>query len=96
MYFYCFLFVLFRRDIWLSGNPIGIKCGPTLKADDLINLCNRINPSNEKGKITLISRFGANKVENYLPKLIREIKKLDIYFKFQNEKKKSGITMNNK
>ena len=35
-------------------NPIGIKCGPTLKADDLINLCNRINPKNEKGKITLI------------------------------------------
>ena len=31
-------------------NPIGIKCGPTLKADDLINLCNKINPNNEKGK----------------------------------------------
>ena len=28
-------------------NPIGIKCGPTLKADDLINLCNKINPKNE-------------------------------------------------
>ena len=39
-------------------NPIGIKCGPTLKSEDLINLCNRINPKNEKGKITLISRFG--------------------------------------
>ena len=56
-------------------NPIGIKCGPTLKADDLINLCNRINPKNEKGKITLISRFGCNNVSKHLPKLIRAIKK---------------------
>ncbi len=56
-------------------NPIGIKCGPTLKADDLINLCNRINPKNEKGKITLISRFGADNVSKFLPKLIRAIKK---------------------
>ncbi|MDC1155602.1 3-deoxy-7-phosphoheptulonate synthase class II [Candidatus Pelagibacter sp.] len=56
-------------------NPIGIKCGPTLKADDLINLCNRINPQNEKGKITLISRFGCDNVSKHLPKLIRAIKK---------------------
>ena len=56
-------------------NPIGIKCGPTLKADDLINLCNKINPSNEKGKITLISRFGYENVSKHLPKLIRSIKK---------------------
>ena len=56
-------------------NPIGIKCGPTMKSEELIKLCNIINPKNEPGKITLISRFGANKVENYLPKLIREIKK---------------------
>ena len=56
-------------------NPIGIKCGPTLKPEELINLCNIINPKNESGKITLISRFGANKVEDYLPKLIKGIKK---------------------
>ena len=56
-------------------NPIGIKCGPTLKSDDLINLCNRINPKNEKGKITLISRFGADNVAKHLPKLIRAIKR---------------------
>jgi 3-deoxy-7-phosphoheptulonate synthase len=56
-------------------NPIGIKCGPTLKSEDLINLCNRINPKNEKGKITLISRFGHNSVGKFLPKLIRAIKK---------------------
>ena len=56
-------------------NPIGIKCGPTLKADDLINLCNKINPQNEKGKITLISRFGHENVGKFLPKLVRSIKK---------------------
>src|SRR6056300_795547 len=56
-------------------NPIGIKCGPTLKAEDLINLCNKINPNNEKGKITLISRFGHENVSKFLPKLIRAIKK---------------------
>jgi 3-deoxy-7-phosphoheptulonate synthase len=56
-------------------NPIGIKCGPTLKPEDLINLCNKINPRNEKGKITLISRFGADNVSKHLPKLIRAIKK---------------------
>ena len=56
-------------------NPIGIKCGPTLKAEDLINLCNRINPKNEKGKITLISRFGHDNVGKFLPKLVRAIKK---------------------
>ena len=56
-------------------NPIGIKCGPTLKAQELIQLCNILNPENEKGRITLISRFGYDNVEKFLPKLIRTIKK---------------------
>jgi len=56
-------------------NPIGIKCGPSLKPDELIELINILNPSNEAGRITLISRFGAEQVENFLPKLIRPIKK---------------------
>ncbi len=56
-------------------NPIGIKCGPTLKAEDLIKLCRKLNPKNEKGKITLISRFGHENVSKFLPKLIRAIKK---------------------
>ena len=56
-------------------NPIGIKCGPTSKPDEIIKICNVINPKNEKGKITLTSRFGHDKVEKFLPKLIRFIKK---------------------
>ena len=46
-----------------------------MKAEDLIKLCNKINPTNEKGKITLISRFGHQNVSKHLPKLIRAIKK---------------------
>ena len=56
-------------------NPIGIKCGPTTKADEIVKIINVINPQNKKGKITLISRFGHNNVEKFLPKLIRAIKK---------------------
>jgi 3-deoxy-7-phosphoheptulonate synthase len=56
-------------------NPIGIKCGPTSKPDEIAKICETINPKNEKGKITLISRFGHKNVEKFLPKLIRGIKK---------------------
>ncbi len=56
-------------------NPIGLKCGPSLKPDELIKLCNILNPDNEAGRMTLISRFGANKAEEFLPKLIKAVKK---------------------
>ena len=54
-------------------NPIGIKCGPTLKSEELIKLCNILNPNNEKGRITLISRFGHDNVEKFLPRLIKVV-----------------------
>ena len=56
-------------------NPIGLKCGPTLKPDELIKLSNILNPENEPGRLTLISRFGHNSADKFLPKLIRAIKK---------------------
>ena len=56
-------------------NPLGLKCGPSLKPQELINLCNILNPENEPGRMTLISRFGADNVEKFLPKLIKEVKK---------------------
>ena len=56
-------------------NPIGIKCGPTSKAEEIAKICEKITPKNEKGKITLISRYGHDKVGKFLPKLIRGIKK---------------------
>ncbi len=56
-------------------NPIGLKCGPSLKADELIRLIDILNPDNEPGRLTLIARFGADKVEKHLPELIRAVKR---------------------
>lgn len=54
-------------------NPIGIKCGPSLPPDELIGLLDILNPQNESGRITLISRMGHDKVASGLPGLIRRI-----------------------
>jgi len=54
-------------------NPIGLKCGPTMEIDDLKRLMAKLNPKNEAGRLTLITRFGAGKVEAHLPKLIRAV-----------------------
>jgi len=56
-------------------NPLGLKCGPTLEADDLIRLCDVLNPENEPGRLTLIARMGADKVEAKLPPLVRAIRR---------------------
>jgi 3-deoxy-7-phosphoheptulonate synthase len=56
-------------------NPIGIKCGPSLEADTLIRLLDILNPKEEAGRITLICRFGFDKIEAALPKLIRAVEK---------------------
>ena len=56
-------------------NPIGMKCGPHLDTDTLLRLIDKINPDNEAGKLTLISRMGHNQVEEKLPALIRAIEK---------------------
>jgi|TARA_B100000949_G_scaffold102405_1_gene91181 3-deoxy-7-phosphoheptulonate synthase len=61
---------------FLSGvdNPIGIKVGPTINEEELITLCEKLNPENEWGKLTLISRMGADTVRSKLPPLIKTIK----------------------
>jgi 3-deoxy-7-phosphoheptulonate synthase len=51
-------------------NPIGVKCGPTMEPDDLLQLIDALNPKNEPGRLTLIGRFGADKVEARLPRLM--------------------------
>jgi 3-deoxy-7-phosphoheptulonate synthase len=56
-------------------NPIGIKCGPSLQADELIRLIDILNPENEPGRLTLIGRFGAGKVGEHLPALIRAVER---------------------
>src|SRR6516162_7535581 len=51
-------------------NPLGLKCGPSLKADDLLRLIDILNPENEPGRLTLICRVGADKAAEFLPPLI--------------------------
>jgi len=55
-------------------NPIGLKCGPSTTADDLKVLIGKLNPLNEPGRLTLISRFGAGKVGDNLPRLIKAVR----------------------
>jgi len=56
-------------------NPIGLKCGPSLKPEELIRLIDVLNPDNEAGRLTLIARFGHDKVGQHLPELIRAVKR---------------------
>jgi len=56
------------------GNPIGMKCGPSLEPDALLRMLDTLNPAREAGRMTLISRFGHEKVEEGLPKLVRAVK----------------------
>jgi 3-deoxy-7-phosphoheptulonate synthase len=57
------------------ANPIGMKVGPSMEPDELVRLTETLNPANEKGRLTLISRMGADKVEAKLPGLLRAVKK---------------------
>lgn len=56
-------------------NPLAFKAGPTSVSDDLIKMIDILNPLNEPGRITIISRMGAGKVEKYLPELVRSVKR---------------------
>ena len=55
-------------------NPIGLKCGPSTTVEDLKVLMAKLNPENESGRLTLIARFGAGKVGEHLPRLIRAVR----------------------
>ncbi len=56
-------------------NPIGMKVGPKHDLDEVKQIIRRLNPANEPGRLTLITRFGAKKIEDYLPKLAGEMKR---------------------
>ncbi len=62
----------FARGI---GNPLGMKCGPSLEPDMLLRLLDTLNPARDPGRITLISRFGHDKVEAGLPRLVRAVQR---------------------
>ncbi|MCQ4965555.1 3-deoxy-7-phosphoheptulonate synthase, partial [Bifidobacterium pseudocatenulatum] len=54
--------VEFARGI---RNPIGLKCGPSLAADELLRLIDMLDPANEPGRLTLICRFGSDKAQEH-------------------------------
>jgi 3-deoxy-7-phosphoheptulonate synthase len=56
-------------------NPLGLKCGPSSKVDELLRLIDILNPQNEPGRLTLIVRLGADKVGDMLPAMIRAVKR---------------------
>ena len=56
-------------------NPIGIKVGPTTPADELLRLIDMLNPDDEPGRLTLISRMGAERVRTHLPPLLRAVRR---------------------
>ena len=62
--------VEFMRGI---HNPIGVKVGPTMDPDELIRLIDAVNPDNEAGRLTLISRMGADNLADILPRLVRRV-----------------------
>lgn len=62
--------VEFLRGI---GNPIGMKCGPSLEPDALLRILDTLNPAREAGRITLITRYGYDKIEAGLPRLVRAV-----------------------
>ncbi|MCZ6149613.1 3-deoxy-7-phosphoheptulonate synthase class II [Campylobacter ureolyticus] len=61
---------------FLSGvkNPVGVKIGPTATPDEVLGLCEKLNPENEAGRLNLIVRMGADKIESNLPKLLKAVK----------------------
>ncbi|GGE73216.1 class II 3-deoxy-7-phosphoheptulonate synthase [Sphingomonas prati] len=56
-------------------NPIGIKCGPTLEPDALLRMLDTLDPARIPGRITLITRYGHDKIEKHLPTLVRAIQR---------------------
>lgn len=55
------------------ANPIGVKIGPSITPDELVNLVAVVNPDNEPGRLTLIHRFGSRQIERSLPPLIEAV-----------------------
>ena len=56
-------------------NPVGIKWGPAADVEEMIEIVHTLNPSNEAGRITLITRFGHDQVKSCLPKAVKAVKK---------------------
>ena len=56
-------------------NPVGVKIGPSVKPDEIVRLVERLNEQDEPGKIVLVTRLGADKVEGALPVLVEAVRR---------------------
>ncbi len=56
------------------GNPLGLKCGPGMDPGTLVRLTGILNPDNEPGRLTLVTRFGHERIGEHLPGLIRAVR----------------------
>jgi 3-deoxy-7-phosphoheptulonate synthase len=57
------------------ANPIGMKVGPSMEAEELLRLTEILNPANEKGRLTLIARMGATRWRRSCPPLLRAVRR---------------------
>jgi 3-deoxy-7-phosphoheptulonate synthase len=64
--------VAFLRGV---ANPLGLKCGPTMTADELLRLIDALNPANEAGRLALITRMGTDQIGARLPALVRAVQR---------------------
>src|SRR3984885_3377479 len=64
--------VAFLRGV---ANPLGLKCGPEMQPDEVLRLIDALNPQNEPGRLTLITRMGAERIGTGLPPLIRAVQR---------------------
>jgi 3-deoxy-7-phosphoheptulonate synthase len=56
------------------GNPLGVKLGPTVTADDVLALCRQLNPDRRPGRLTFITRMGATRIRSLLPPLLEAVR----------------------
>ena len=56
------------------GNPVGVKVGPSASAEEVVELCARLDPERTPGRLMLISRMGVDRVEEALPPLVRAVR----------------------
>ena len=59
------------------NNPIGVKLGPTATAEEALELCERLNPQRAPGRLTLITRMGAERVFELLPPILRAVREAE-------------------
>ncbi|KAJ2782221.1 hypothetical protein GGI15_002971 [Coemansia interrupta] len=58
-------------------NPVGVKVGPTMEAEELVRVLDILDPLFESGRVTLITRYGADKIDKFLPAHIAAVQKTE-------------------